>query len=1062
MFTRIDPNRHTKESACRKSLSAGSRRNRGIWIGGNTPMINTILRFSVKQRLFIVMTAAGMIFLGIHAFKRLAIDVFPDPSPPLVQVFTEAEGMAPEEIETFISYPIESAMFGLPRITQIRSFSSFALSIVNIYFEDKTDIYWARQLVAQRLDEVSESLPDRVRHPSLGPIATGLGMVYLYYLEGENYTTMELRTMQDWLVKYELKSVPEVSQILSQGGDIKQYQILTSPRDLLKYDLSLSEVIAKIRSNNQNAGAGFITRNKEEYVVRSVGLAQSIDDLENIVIASRRGTPVLLKDLATIETLPAIKRGTALINGEGERVVGQILKLYGANTANVIKDLERRINEINRSLPSGIRIVPFYNQASFINKCYTTVSTNLVVGIVLVILVLFLFMGDFPSAFVAMMSLPFSILFAFILMRRFNLAADIMSFGGLAISIGLIADAAIILVENTHRHIQSPGSSRESAIRAAGGEVIRPLFFAIGIIILVFLPIFTLTGVEGIMFRPMGFSISFALAGSLLFTMIFVPSLSYFLLRRKSGLAREPRLIRNIKRFYFPFFASCRRHRRRVFTITALVFISGLALVPFLGREYIPAYEEGTLHLQISLDPNTSLEETIRTATAIEKTLVKVPEVTGVLTRIGRGDVGGHAHFVNEANMLIQLNPLQKWKHFKNKNELIEAVETRLDRFPGLNINITQPIAHNLDNLISGVKAQLAIKLYGKDFDLLREHAVAIKDVIASIKGAADVQVEKFTGQNQIQVNLDRKRIARHGLNIQDIQELVETAIGGITLGKVYEGERYFDIFFRFRSEDREGIEEIGKLLVRLPEGGQIPLAQLARIEEIQGPRVINRENNKRFITIQANVRGRDIGRFVEDAKRRISRGISLPPEYFLKWGGQFELQQRAARRLGIITPLTLALVALLLFAIFHSFREVLIILINIPLALTGGIIALKLSGLYLSVPAAIGFIAIFGIALEDGLVLLSAFHRNLKQGHSIDEAIDLGVGAKLRPVLMTSFTTIFGVLPLLLAKGPGAEIQRPLAAVVIGGLLTSTAITLIVLPLVFQFIKPPGLTSHR
>lgn len=1017
-------------------------------------MIHHILRLSIRQRLLIVLTAAGVAFLGIRAFQQLSIDVFPDPSPPLVQIFTEAEGMAPEEIETFISYPIESAMFGLPRIKQIRSFSSFALSLVNVYFEDKTDIYWARQLVSQRLDEVSESLPDRTHPPVLGPIATGLGMVYLYYLEGEGYSAMELRTIQDWLIKYELKSVPEVSQILSQGGDIKQFQILTSPAELLKYDLTLSDIIAKIKSNNQNAGAGFITKNKEEYVVRSVGLAQSIDDLENIVISSRQGTPVLLKDIAAVEVLSAIKRGTALINGEGEKVVGQILKLYGANTAHVIKDIELRIAELNTSLPPGIRIVPFYNQAAFIQKCYTTVSLNLLLGIVLVVLVLFLFMGDFPSAIVAMISLPFSILFAFILMRLFNLAADIMSFGGLAIGIGLIADAAIILVESTHRNLQSPGVSRDSAILSAGDEVIRPLFFAIGIIILVFLPIFTLTGVEGIMFRPMGLSISFALAGSLLFTLVFVPALSYFLLRKRPDREQDPRLIRGIKRVYLPFFSACRRHRRRVFTVTILVFLIGLALVPFLGREYLPAFEEGTLHLQISLDPNTSLEETIRTATAIEATLVKVPEVTGALTRIGRGDVGGHAHFVNEANILIQLNPIQKWKHFKNKAALIEAIETELEHFPGLNINLTQPIAHNLDNLISGVKAQLAVKLYGEDFDILREKAIAIKEVVASIDGAADVQVEKFTGQNQIQVRLDRKKIARHGLNIQEIQEIVEAAIGGITLGKVYEGERFFDIFLRFRSEDRAGIEEIENLLIRIPSGGQIPLIQLAQVEEIQGARVINREQNKRYITIQANVRGRDIGRFVREARRQISRRITLPPEYFLKWGGQFELQQRAGRRLGIITPLTLALVALLLFFIFQSFREVLVILINIPLALTGGVIALKISGLYLSVPAAIGFIAIFGIALEDGLVLLNAFHRNLKQGFSLEKAVDLGVETKIRPVLMTTFTTIFGVLPLLLATGPGAEIMRPLAAVVVGGLLTSTAITLIVLPLVFHSFK--------
>ncbi len=1017
-------------------------------------MISKIIQFSLKQRLFIIMTTVIVAVLGVLAFQNLPIDVFPDPSPPLVQVYTEGHGMAPEEIERLISYPIESVMFGLPKVKNIRSVSTFALSIVNVYFEDGTDIYWARQLVAQRLIEAKETLPEQVHSAELGPIATGLGLVYLYYLEGEGQSLLELRTLQDWLVKYELKSVPEVSQVLSIGGDVKQYQILTNPQLLLKYNLTISDLIERVRKNNQNVGAGFITRGKEEYIVRSVGLIQTVQDLENIVVANYEGTPVFLKNVAEVQILPAIKRGSALVNGEGEKVVGMVLKLFGSNTAKVINDIEQRIEVINKSLPEGVRIVPFYNQASLVKNTFSTVSTNLILGIILVILVLFLFMGNIPSALIAVLSLPFSILFSFILMQRINLAADLISFGGFAIAIGLIADAAIIFVENTHRHLQIPHESKVKAIITAGEEVGRPLFFAIVIIILVFLPIFTLTGTEGIMFRPMGFTIAFALVGSLIFALISIPPLAFYLLRKKGVAKQEPFLIRNTKKVYIPFFKACQRHRKRVFLVTFVVFALGLALVPFMGREYIPYLEEGTLHLRATFDPNISLTETIALTSSIEKTLMDIPEITGILSRIGRGEVGSHAHLINDAEILIQIQPIQKWKRFKHKDELIDEIEHHLEDFPGLTLNMTQPIAHNLDELITGVKAQLAVKLYGEDFEILKDKATQIKDQLAAITGASDVQVEQFTGQNHIQIVLDRSQIARYGINIQDIQETIEAAVGGITLGQVYEEQKRFDIFLRFGSLFRQSIEHIENLLIRLPNGGQIPLKQLATTEEILGARAINRERNKRFISIQANIRGRDIGRFVVEAQKKIEDTVTLPPEYSITWGGQFELQQRANKRLGMIMPITLVLVALLLFTIFYSFQEVLIILINIPLALTGGIIALKISGLYLSVPASIGFIAIFGIALEDGLVLISAFHRKLKEGLSMKEAILDGVQTKLRPVLMTSFTTIFGVMPLLLAQGPGAEIQRPLATVVVGGLITSTLVTLIVLPLIFQSLK--------
>ncbi len=1013
-----------------------------------------LINFSIKQRIFIILAAAIIAGLGITAYRNLTIDVFPDPSPPLVQIYTEAHGMAPEEVERLISYPIESSMFGLPKIDKIRSFSTFALSMVSVYFESGTDIYWARELVSQRILEVRDQIPEQAHNPVLGPIATGLGMVYLYYMEGDGYSPMELRTLQDWLVKFELKSVPQVSQVLSIGGDIKQYQILLDPQSLLKYGLTISEIAARVKQNNQNIGASFITKGKEEFIVRGIGLVKSIQNLENILVSESGGTPLYLKDVAQVEILPAIKRGAALVNGKGEKVVGMVLKLFGSNTARVINDLEERMEEINRSLPSGVRIVPFYNQAALVKKCFSTVSTSLLVGIGLVILVLFLFMGHLSSAFIVVLTLPFSILFSFILMQRMNLAADLMSFGGLAIGIGLIADAAIILVENIHRHLSIPGNEKKEAILAAGEEVGRLIFYAVAIIILVFLPIFTLTGVEGIMFRPMGFTIAFALAGSLIFTLFVIPALSYTLISPRLQQSSEPFLIRKFRQIYIPFFQYCRRRRKWVFLLTAAVFLCGAILFPFLGREYIPSLEEGSLHVRAAFDPNISLQETINTASSMENDLLNIPEISGVLTRIGRGEVGSHAHFVNEAQMLLDLKPQGQWKNFHNKNELIHEIDHLLSEFPGVTLNITQPIAHNLDELLTGVKAQLAVKLYGENFDILEEKSIEIKDLLGSLRGAADVQVEQFAGQNHIQIIPDRNQLARYGINLQEVQETIRAAIGGITIGQVYEQQKKFDIFLRFSPEFRNDIQQMDQLMIRLPDQGQIPLGQIAEIKEVIGPRLINRENNKRFITVQCNIRGRDIGGFVAEARKRMNETVNIPPEYFVKWGGQFELQQQANSRLALITPVTLVIVALLLFTIFNSAQEVLIILINIPLALTGGIIALKLSGLYLSVPASIGFIAIFGIALEDGLVLLSTFHHRLKEGLAIEDAVLAGVRTKLRPVLMTTFTTVFGIMPLLLATGTGAEIQRPLAVVVTGGLVTSTLVTLIVMPLIFQSLK--------
>lgn len=1014
-------------------------------------MLARIMRFSLEHRLFVLPAAAAVLALGYASYNRLSIDVFPDASPAVVQVFTEAEGMAPEEVERFISYPMESAMSGLPRVRTIRSLSTFALSIVSVYFDDGTDIYWARQLVAQRLLEAADDLPDQAGRPVLGPIATGLGLVYLYYIEGGDAPIIDVRTAQDWIVRFELKAVPEVTEVLSFGGDIKQFHVLVDPGALLKYGLQLSEVAAAVRDNNRNVGASFITRGPEEYVVRSIGLVGGLDDLARIVVSAEGGTPVYLRDVAEVRILPAVKRGEALVDGKGPRVTGIVLKLFGANTARLIEGIETRVAEINRILPPGMEIVPFYNQAALVRKCFETVSTNLILGMLLVVVVLFVFMGELRTAFTAVLALPFSILFAFIVMNLLRLPADLMSFGGLAVAIGLLVDAAIIFVENAHRRLQEEPGDRAAVILDAGREVARPLFFAVAVIILVFLPIFTLTGVEGVMFRPMGITVSTALAGSLLFTLAVAPALAYVVLKRNAGAgaAREPVVLRTVKKAYMPFFESCRKRKRTVFIATAAVFAVGAALLPFMGREYIPTLDEGTLLLMATLDPNISLEESTALATEMEKEIMTVPGVAGVLTQIGRGDVGSHAHFVNDVKMYIAEDPGVR----RGREDLSEEIAERLERFPGVAVNMTQPIAHNLDELVTGVRAQVAVKIYGEDFDVLRKAGAEIHDILARVRGGRDVQVEQFTGQNHIGIVLDREAVARYGLSIRDIQETVEAAVGGIVLGHVYEEQRKFDIFLRYADPYRSDLESIGGLLIGLPGGGRIPLRAVADIREGIGPRQIQRENNRRFITVQANVRGRDIGRYVDEARRIVEARVAMPPGYAVVWGGQFELQQQANRRLMVVMPITLALVALLLFAAFSSFREVLVIMINIPLALTGGVLALKVAGAYLSVPASIGFIAVFGIALQDGLVLMSHF-RHLEGRMSLSEAVSRGVEARIRPVLMTTLTTIFGLLPLLLATGVGAEIQRPLATVVVGGLATSTVVTLLVLPIVYETFR--------
>jgi len=940
--------------------------------------MNNIIQFLLKNRL--LMLALGVLVLagGYYSYQKLPIDAFPDVSPSLVQVFTVTEGLAPEEIEKYVTFPVEATMNGLPNLDHIRSVSNFGLSVVNIYFKDGTDIYFSRQMVNERLQEAREQIPEGFGDPQMGPISTGMGLILFYYLEDTTgqYSLTELRTIQDWLIKYQLQTVPGVTEVLGIGGWEKQYHLVLDPNALLRYDITVNELIEKVKANNLNVGAQFIEKNAEEYIVRSVGLASGIEDLENIVLKSEDGIPIYLKQVADIKIGGAVRRGVQTRNGIQEVVSGQVVKLYGTNSSTVIGQVEEKMKEINNTLPEGIRIVPYYQQKTLVQAAVNTVTNALLQGIVLVGLVLILFMGSLRPSLVVAIAIPFSILFALIGMRYFGISVNLMSFGGLAIAIGMMVDGTIVLVENVDRMLRESkdDETRIHIITRAFREVSRPIIFAISIIIVVFLPLFTLQGVEGKTFRPLAYTVALA------------------------------------------------------------------------------TLQEGTIVLRLTMAPSISLNESIKTTQIVERRLMKVPEVMEVITRIGRGEVGAHTDPINSAEMYVLLKDKSEWRSARTQAELEDVIREEVGNIPGVLANFTQPIQMTVDELLEGVRAELAIKLFGDDLETLKKKADEIAAVISRVPGAADVQPDQVSGTPQLLIKVDRHAIARYGINVEDVQQVIRAAVGGETAGQIFEGVRRFNILVRFAPEFRNTPESIREILVEAPNGIHVPLTQLATIEEIIGPRQITRENSQRFITIQCNVVGRDIGSFVKDGQKAIEQNVTLPPGYLATWGGQFRLQQEANKRLAVVVPITLLIIFLLLFSSFNSLKNTLLILLNIPLALVGGVVALWLSGQNLSVPASVGFIALFGIALENGMVLVTYLNQLVRDGVSLDEASIKGAILRLRPVLITALTTALGLIPLLLASGVGSEVQRPLATVVIGGLFTSTILTLLVIPAIYKW----------
>lgn len=1023
-----------------------------------------LIHFVLRSRLLMVVLGLIVLTAGWFSYKKLPVDAFPDVTPALVQVFTETEGLAPEEVEKYVTYPIETVMNGLPNLKQIRSVSNFGLSVINIYFEDGTDIYFARQLVGERLQMAREEIPDGFGDPEMGPIATGLGQILFFVVEDEkqNRTAEEMREIQDWLIKFNLQAVPGVTEVLSLGGEVKQFQIRVRPADLLRYDLTISEIKETVKANNSNAGAQFLVKNAEEYIIRSVGLAEKIEDLEQIVLKVKDGTPVYLNQVADVVIGGEIRRGLATMNGKGEVVVGMVLKLIGTNTSTVIADVKAKLNEINRILPEGVTVVPYYDQATLVSKCIKTVTDSLVLGVLLVIGVLLIFMGGLRASLVVALSIPFSIFFAFILMMVLDISANLMSLGGLAIAIGMMVDATIVMVENVDRMLRraEPDESRIVIVARACSEVGRPIIFAIAIIVIVFLPLFTLQGVEGKTFKPLAQTVALGMFGSLLYALLLSPVISHLVMRRPRSAAsgekpKEAWIVLLLLRPYRPLVRLFVQNRTLALGLAGLMLLVGAVVLPRLGSEFVPRLDEGDLLIRATMAPSISIEESRNTMLRFEKRLIeKFPEVTRVVSRVGRGEVGAHADPVNSAEAFVALKPQDQWTTAKTSDELYAKISKAFESFPGAQFNVTQPIAAAVDELLTGTKAELAIKIFGADMDILKEKASEIETVIRGIPGATDVQKDQVSGTPQLLIRIDRQAIARYGVNVEDVQNVIRTAVGGETAGQIFEGIRRFDITVRFTEEARNDIESIRHILIAAPDGAKVPLDQLATIEEIIGPRQITRENNQRFITVQCNVRGRDIGSFVSEGQKAIAEKIKMPPGYLINWGGQFELQQEANKRLVLVVPITLLIILLLLFMNFSSLKNTLLILLNIPLALVGGVVALWLTGQNLSVPASVGFIALFGIALENGMVLVTYLNQLLRDGVPIDKASVQGACMRLRPVLMTAITTALGLIPLLMSSGTGSEVQRPLATVVTGGLFTSTVLTLLVIPALYKWFS--------
>lgn len=1040
-------------------------------------MFERIIRFAIEQRWLVMLAVLGMVGLGVYNFQRLSIDAVPDITNVQVQINTAAPGYSPLETEQRVTFPIETVMAGLPGLQQTRSISRYGISQVTVVFKDGTDIYFARQLVNERMQGAVSSLPEGV-HPAVGPISSGLGEIFLWTVEAEEgaknadgkpYTPTDLRVIQDWIIKPQLRNVPGVTEINSIGGFERQFQVAPIPERLLAYGLTLPDVVQALERNNANVGAGYIERRGEQYLIRAPGQVGSLEDLRNVVLANNSGTPVRIRDVAEVDIGQDLRTGAATDNGR-EVVLGTVFMLLGENSRTVAQAVAKKMEEINQNLPEGVHAITVYDRTVLVDKAISTVKKNLFEGAVLVIAVLFLFLGNIRAALLTALVIPLSMLFTFTGMVNQKVSANLMSLG--ALDFGIIVDGAVVIVENCIRrlaHAQErhgrplTKAERFHEVFAASQEARRPLLYGQLIIMVVYLPIFALTGVEGKMFHPMALTVVIALLGAMILSITFIPAAVAMFIGNNVG-EKENRLMGWARRAYHPLLKRAMGARAVVLTAAAVaVLLSGL-LATRLGSEFIPSLNEGDFAIQALRIPGTSLSQSVQMQQQIERTLVaEFPEVERVFARTGTAEIASDLMPPNISDAYVMLKPEDQWPSPKRtRRELVEAVQERVSKIPGNNYEFSQPIQLRFNELISGVRADVAVKVFGDDMDVLNKTAQEIAEVLGSINGASEVNVEQTTGLPMLSINIDRSKAARYGINVGDIQDTIATAIGGRNAGTLFEGDRRFDIVVRLPERMRGDLESIRRLPVTLPAATQadgstrvsfIPLSELATLDLAPGPNQVSREDGKRRIVVSTNVRGRDLGSFVEEAGAALKEKVVIPTGYWTTWGGQFENLQSATKRLQIVVPVALLLVFVLLFAMFGNVRDGLIVFTGIPFALTGGILALWLRDIPLSISAAVGFIALSGVAVLNGLVMIS-FIRNLREGGAtLDDAIFEGALTRLRPVLMTALVASLGFVPMAIATGTGAEVQRPLATVVIGGILSSTALTLLVLPVLYRLV---------
>jgi len=1021
-------------------------------------MIERIIGVSLRNRLGVTMAAVVLVVLGCVALTQLPIDAMPDVTTVQVQILTKAPALGPVEVEQFITRPVENAMSGLPSVEQIRSTSRYGLSAVTVVFKEGTDIYFARNLVEQRLSAAQEAIPPGIDRPEMGPITTGLGEVFHFVLEGGGFSAMELRTILDWDIAYRLRSVPGVVEVNTWGGQVKQYQVLVDPTRLLAYRLTLPQVFEAVERNNLNRGGGIIEKGGEGYIIRGEGMVSGIEDLEKIVVGvTSEGTPILVKHVGEVREGPMLRIGGATRDGKGETVIGLVLMLQGENARLVVDRVKRALAEIRPSLPKGVRMVPYYDRQSLVSRVIATVSKNLIEGGLLVIAVLLLLLGNLRGGLIVASAIPLSMLVAFIGMVRGGISGNLMSLG--AIDFGLLVDGSVVMVENILRSLAGKNLTREErgeTIARAAKEIGRPIVFAVGIILVVYLPILTLSGIEGKMFRPMAWTVVFAVAGSLLLSLTLVPVLCSLAFRGEIK-EKEPWLLRLAHRAYRPVLDRAMVHPRLTMAVAASLFALSLAAGTFLGAEFVPRLDEGDIVIQASRLPSVSLSQSLASTTEVEKILRPFPEVRTVVSRTGSPEVATDVMGIDLSDVFVILKPRREWRPGMDRDRLIATMHDALEKGVPANVfSFTQPIEMRFNELIAGAKSDLAVKVFGDDLDILALKGRELAAILAKVPGAADVKLEQTAGLPMVRVRVNRDRIARFGVRVDDVLAAVEAARSGHVVGSVLEGKRRFDIAVRLAEGIAADPDALGAVPVGAPDGRLIPLAQLAEITIEEGPAQISREQIERRIVVEANVRGRDLVGFVAEARAAVAAKLQLPSGYYATWGGQFEHLEAATRRLMVAVPLALFLIFALLHGAFGSLRPALLIFLNVPFATTGGILALLLRGMPFSISAGVGFIALFGVAVLNGVVLVS-FARKLQEesGLGPDDAAREAAVVRLRPVLMTALVASLGFVPMALATGSGAEVQRPLATVVIGGLVSSTLLTLVVVPALYRWFAP-------